>query len=82
MPKYDGVELKATKRAFYQGVLVEKGALIRFTGEVLPKWAKAPADADVVIAAEAAKEKASVGDTKPKAAQAAVRQKAAAVTGG
>lgn len=82
MPKFADVVLKATQRAFYQGALVEKGALIRFTGEKLPKWAKVPPEADVVIAADAAKERASVGDTKPKAAQAAVKQKAAAATGG
>lgn len=72
------VELVAVERAFYQGALVNPGDVVMFTGSKPPKWAKPRAEA----AASLAKATQPAGDLKPKAAQVAVRKKAADLAGG
>ena len=77
MSEPKAVELVAVERAFYQGAMVERGDTVMFTGAKLPKWGKAKAEAAEALA----KSQRPAGDLKPKAAQAAVRKKAAGLAG-
>lgn len=80
-PKFDNVEVRALARMFIGGRMIgpgeKAGATFRFTGDVLP--------AKTVLAAEpeAPRQKAapSNGDTKPADAKAAVKAKAAGISG-
>lgn len=74
------MELIAIKRAFHDNALVEPGKPVQWPdGEKLPSWA-VPKD-KAAAALEAEKVKPLNGDLKPKAAQAAVRKKAAGASG-
>lgn len=73
-PKFDGVSLVAVSLGFYGGAMVHPGKAFSFTGNKLPKWAKAPAAAEEALSKP--KRQASA-DTKPADAQAAVKAKAA-----
>lgn len=70
-------EFIAIKRAFHNNALVSRGDRVDWPdGKKLPSWLMKPAEAAAAIAAEEKKLKA--GDTKPGAAQAAVKAKATA----
>jgi len=79
--KFEPVKLIAVERGFMDGHMVHPGTKFTFTptradkdGKPrLPKWAQ-PADKPLPV-------KPSVADLKPKAAQAAVKAKAGALTG-
>lgn len=69
----------ATERAYHGNTLIEPGAVVpRPDGKKLPRWLKPAKEAAEVIAKAEAKRRAG-GDTKPRAAQAAVKAKAAQV---
>ncbi len=77
------IMLVAVERGFAMGRLIEPGAKFLFDPvgsdgkpRKLPKWAVQPGDARL------SKPKPQAGDLKPKAAQAAVKQKAGQVAGG
>lgn len=74
------MQLIAIKRAFYDNRLLEKGQAFDFAGQKVPSWAREPGEAQKVIASEQAAPPLN-GDLKPKAAQAAVRKKAAGLAG-
>lgn len=79
----DTVQLVAVERGFRDGALLERGTRFSFTVSALdkqgnarlPKWAQ-PADKPLPPP------KRMAGDLKPRAAQQAVKGKAAALTGG
>ena len=77
MAKFENVQLMAVERGFRDGAMVEPGTAFEFTGDKLPKWAASAEDAAKRLAAKKVK---PAGDLKPKAAQAAVKSKAAAVS--
>lgn len=77
MPKFENVQLVAVERGFRDGAMVEPGVAFEFTGNRLPKWASTAEDAAKRLAAKKAK---PAGDLKPKAAQSAVKAKAAAIS--
>lgn len=77
MSESKAAELVAVERAFFQGALVEVGDTVMFTGTKVPRWAKPKAEATAMLAKSAQ----PAGDLKPKAAQTAVRKKAAGLTG-
>jgi len=79
-PKYQDAAVRATTRMFHGGRLIgpgeKAGATFRFTGDKLP--------AGVVLVDEPvveAKAKPLNGDTKPADARAAVKAKAAGISG-
>lgn len=72
------MRLIAIKRAFYDNRLLERGDSFEFSGDKPPKWAREPAVAGAELKAEPLPLN---GDLKPKAAQAAVKRKAAGLTG-
>jgi hypothetical protein len=76
------IQLVAVERGFAMGRLVEPGEKFLFnpvaangSPRKLPKWAAKPGDPRI------GKPKPTAGDLKPKAAQAAVKQKAGALSG-
>ena len=79
-PKFDNVELRALSRMFIGGRMVgpgeKAGATFRFTGDELPGNTAMASEPEVVE-----KPKPLNGDTKPADAKAAVKAKAAGVTG-
>lgn len=76
MAKFENVQLVAVERGFRDGALIEPGESFVFTGDRLPKWASTAEDADKRLKAKVAR---PAGDLKPKAAQSAVKAKAAAL---
>lgn len=72
------MKLVAIKRAFYDNRLLDRGDSFEFHGEKVPKWAREPAAAVAELKVEPMPMN---GDTKPKAAAAAVKRKAAGLTG-
>ena len=76
MAKFENVQLVAVERGFRDGAMVEPGEAFVFTGDKLPKWAATAEDAAKRLAA---KKQRPAGDLKPKAAQSAVKTKAAAL---
>lgn len=74
------MKLTVIKRAFFNNELLERGKVIDWPdGRKVPSWLKKPDEAAAVIAAEDAKP--TNGDTKPRAARAAVEAKAKAAQG-
>lgn len=69
----------ATERAFHGNTLIEPGTPVSWPeGKKLPSWLKPAKEAAEVIAKSEAKKRTG-GDTKPRAAQQAVKAKAAQV---
>ncbi len=77
MAKFENVQLVAVERGFRDGAMVEPGVAFEFTGNRLPRWASTAEDAAKRLAA---KKQRPAGDLKPKAAQSAVKAKAAAIS--
>ena len=74
------MELIAIKRAFHDNSLIEAGHPVTWPDGVKPpSWAVPKDKAAAALAAE--RSKPLNGDLKPKAAQAAVRKKAAGASG-
>jgi hypothetical protein len=74
------MELIAIKRAFHANALIEPGKSVTWPDDVKPPtWAVPKDKADAALEAE--KGKPLNADLKPKAAQAAVRKKAAGASG-
>lgn len=76
-PKFDAELLTAVHLGFYGGHLIHPKTQFRFTGDRIPKWAMLPVEADAAIA-KLEKRPLTSADTKPLAAQAAVKAKASA----
>ena len=72
------LELVAVERGFYRGAMVEVGTKFPFYGTKPPKWAVRPGDQRGAL--DKAK-KPLAFDTKPAAAAAAVKAKAAGLSG-
>ena len=76
MPKFENVQLVAVERGLRDGSLIEPGESFVFSGDKLPRWASTAEDAAKRLKAKVAR---PAGDLKPKAAQSAVKAKAAAL---
>lgn len=72
------IELVAVEMGFYRGALVEVGKTFTFYGKKLPKWAVHPGDQRGAMDKT---KKPLAFDTKPAAAAAAVKAKAAGLSG-